>query len=312
MRKIIGLIVLSALAAFAQEQKIAVYVTGDMGVNEKKVLGAKIHSSFIKSGKYKAIERSEDFLVAALDDNGHINDLAKQFGASAVCEVNVTPAFGSYQVSARVINVENAEVLSMGEASSPLQTIDDLNDVSDKIAVAMFGVSQPAAVVAKSEPVQPIVQEQPKDDKPKNKSDGYFLAEYMFGDGLGFGIGFGKISESNVLFGLEFFESGVLSSWKTPDLAEDYFFWNLGLNLGYVYKDLPDNLQLIGGAFASGQYWSGNWTDEACKIGLCEGFTELDFTFGLFAKVRWHILQAGIKVFLKDKTTCRFGMGFMF
>jgi hypothetical protein len=147
-------VALFSVAAFAQDlPKIAVYVTGDVPDNEKKALGTRMLASLIKSGRYKGIERSNSFLAeiekeqvkqrsGAIDDS-QISELGRQFGVKFVCISDITPAFGAYQVSARIVDVETAEVGFIGEANSPLKTMDDLSAVSDKVVRIMFNLPEP-------------------------------------------------------------------------------------------------------------------------------------------------------------------------
>ncbi|GBU21478.1 hypothetical protein R80B4_01371 [Fibrobacteres bacterium R8-0-B4] len=123
---------------------IAVYVTGDKTVGEKKALGDKLLTALVNSGKFIAIERSKEFLdeidneqrkqrEGSVDEN-QISKLGRQFGVHYVCVANIIEAFGGHQVSARIINVETAVVVAMGEDDSPLRNMDDLASVSFRIA----------------------------------------------------------------------------------------------------------------------------------------------------------------------------------
>jgi hypothetical protein len=127
---------------------IAVYVTGDKTESEKKALGDKLLTALVNSGKFLAIERSKDFL-AEIDneqrkqregavDESQISKLGKQFGVHYVCIASITEAFGGHQVSARIINVETAVVVAMGEDDSPLRNMDDLASVSFRITKALL------------------------------------------------------------------------------------------------------------------------------------------------------------------------------
>jgi uncharacterized protein (TIGR02145 family) len=135
--------------AFAQElPKIAVYVTGDVPNNEKEALGTRILTSLVNSGRYIAIERSNAFLAEIEKehvkqrsgdiDDSQISALGKQFGVKFVCIAAITPAFGAFQVSARIVNVETAVVVFIGESASPLKTLEDLALVSDQVVKNMF------------------------------------------------------------------------------------------------------------------------------------------------------------------------------
>ena len=137
-------------AAFAQDlPRIAVYVTGDVPENERTALGTRMLAALVNSGRYMGIERSAAFVAeiereqvtqrsGAIDDD-QISELGRQFGVKYVCIAAITPAYGSYQVSARIVDVETAVVAFIGESHSPLKTMDDLTMVSDRIVENMFG-----------------------------------------------------------------------------------------------------------------------------------------------------------------------------
>jgi hypothetical protein len=163
------LIMLISAAAFAQDlPRIAVYVTGDVSENEKTALGTRMLASFVNSGRYRGIERSGAFLAeiqreqttqrsGAIDDS-QISELGKQFGVRFVCIAAITPAFGSFQVSARIVDVETAEVVFIGEAFSPLSSAADLTQVSDEVVKVMFREQ----TVVKPEPIIEPAPEEPK------------------------------------------------------------------------------------------------------------------------------------------------------
>lgn len=144
MRKLL-FILLSALSltAFAQQKKVAVYVTGQpSGIN--KVLGDQLVSAFAKSGKYIAIERTASFLAelgkeqnyqrtGAVDDN-ELSRLGKQFGVQLVCVADISEVFGEKYVSSRLIDVESAEVVNTSNATSKLDNMQELLKVTDNLA----------------------------------------------------------------------------------------------------------------------------------------------------------------------------------
>ena len=143
-------IALLSVSALADDlPRIAVYVTGNVGDDEKKALGTRMLASLVNSGRYKGIERSNSFLaeiekeqvkqMSGDIDDSQISALGKQFGVKFVCIADLTPAFGSFQVSARIVNVETAEVDFIGESASALKSMDDLASVSDQVVKNMFG-----------------------------------------------------------------------------------------------------------------------------------------------------------------------------
>jgi len=144
------LLVLFCTATLASDlPRIAVYVTGDVPENEKKALGTRMLAALVNSGRYMGIERSNSFLAeiereqtkqrsGAIDDS-QISELGKQFGVKYVCVADITPAFRAHQVSARIVDVETAVVVFIGESSSPLKTMRDLTQVSNEVVRNMFG-----------------------------------------------------------------------------------------------------------------------------------------------------------------------------
>jgi len=151
--------------AFGQ-QKVAVYVTKGQDAGIDKVLGDQLVAAFAKSGKYIAIERTSSFLAelnkeqeyqrtGAVDDND-LSRLGKQFGVQLVCVAEVNDVFGEKYVSARLIDVESAQVINTASDGSAMKSMDDLLKVTQNIATALTGKTAQekaadAAVKAKAE-----------------------------------------------------------------------------------------------------------------------------------------------------------------
>jgi len=138
--------------AYAQQGKldtIAVYVTGDLKDNEKKAVNTEMLDALVKNGRYTAIERSDVFLAKIAQelrkqqdgsvDDKQISEAGKQSGVQFVCVANVTKLSDSYQVSARIIDIETATVDKMGKAYSNLENYEALADVSERVVISMFG-----------------------------------------------------------------------------------------------------------------------------------------------------------------------------
>ena len=137
-----------AVSQTGAKAQIAVYVTGDRTDGERRALGTKMLAALVNSGRYTAIERSDDFL-AKIDseqmkqrsgavDESQVSQLGKQFGVQFVCIASITRAFGAFQVSARIIDVETAVVIAVGEDQSPLRNMDDLDSVSFRVVRALM------------------------------------------------------------------------------------------------------------------------------------------------------------------------------
>ncbi len=152
---VLFMVLVFVAAAFSQssdaqtKEKIAVYVTGSARDDEKKALGTKILIELVNSGRYRAVERSDDFVreldreqskqqSGAVDDN-QITQIGKQFGVQVICVADLTRAFGSNQISARLIDVESAEIIAIAEVTNPLESIEDLTAASRKVVRGILG-----------------------------------------------------------------------------------------------------------------------------------------------------------------------------
>ncbi|GBU20951.1 hypothetical protein R80B4_00838 [Fibrobacteres bacterium R8-0-B4] len=154
-------------AVFAQSTEkpgVAVYVVGDIPDNEKKILGKYLLAALINSGKSESAENSEAFLAAAGEDQAkrggavskeRVCELGRQFSIRYICAASVTPAFGFFEISARMVDTESEEIIFKGEAQSPLKTIEDLTQASKKIVEDMLGAgTSDAQAESKPEPAQ--------------------------------------------------------------------------------------------------------------------------------------------------------------
>jgi hypothetical protein len=133
--------------------KIAVYVTGGRDAIENRALATYILDAVAASGKFTAIERSDAFLASIDDehvkqrsgaiDDSQITALGKQSGVMFVCVADIVAALRGFQVSARVLDVETAEVVTVGVAQSPLKSMDDLRKASAGVVGAMLAKLYP-------------------------------------------------------------------------------------------------------------------------------------------------------------------------
>jgi hypothetical protein len=151
--------------AFAQgKPKIAVYVANDgLKDAEKKMLSTKILSSFIQSGQYGAIERGDAFLENISRErkkqrDGSVNDnqisrLGKEAGVQFVCVADLVEAFGMYNVSARLIDVESAEIVGLGETE--IKNVNEIGKAANEIFEQIHGKKTSSSVHAyQQEPKQ--------------------------------------------------------------------------------------------------------------------------------------------------------------
>lgn len=137
------LLLILTLSAFAQQKKVAVYVTGQQsGVG--KVLGDQLVSAFAKSGKYIAVERTASFLAElskeiSYQQSGAVNDqeiarLGQGFGVQYVCVAEMSDVFGEKYISARLIDVETAEIVNTHYVSGAMNNMNDCLNMAIEIA----------------------------------------------------------------------------------------------------------------------------------------------------------------------------------
>jgi len=131
---------------------MAVYVTGKPDViseEEKRVLNSRIVAIFVNSGKYEIVERSDTFLAEIQRehekqrsgdvDTKQISELGKQYGVQFVFVANVVKFEDTKNnkdtknINARIINSETTEIVKSTNVGCPLENMDELKKVSNKI-----------------------------------------------------------------------------------------------------------------------------------------------------------------------------------
>ena len=130
MKKLL-ILLLSVLSmmAYAQQKKVAVYVTGNDPINS--IMGDHLVDGIAHDGKYIAVERTASFLnelvkeqsyqqTGAVDDS-ELSRLGKQFGVDYVCVATPFDVWGEKYISARMIDVERAEVIATSSANGKVE-----------------------------------------------------------------------------------------------------------------------------------------------------------------------------------------------
>jgi len=314
VKKMVALLVLFSAVVFAQDlPKIAVYVTGDVPDSEKKALGTKILAELVNSGRYIGIERSTAFLAeidkehvkqrsGAIDDK-QISQIGVQFGVKYVCIADITPALGAFQISARVVDVETAQVTLIGEANSALKTLDDLASVSEQVVKKMFGGGEESVRKSNSN-VEPetVARKSESVIFTKKKSDPVFLAlKYqppvatpVSWGGVGLEFGFNGTSWGlwdTGFWGMEF-NAGWMSKTNTADTdTAKVMTIGIALNLGAEYV-LWGQLNFVYGVSAG--WWAvseGKYTYENYNNAQ---YVESDF-LAPFVKLRWKFVELTYK-----------------
>ena len=128
-RLLILLLSVFSLTISAQQKKVAIYVTGDDPINS--IMGDHLVDGIAHDGKYIAVERTASFLnelvkeqsyqqTGAVDDS-ELSRLGKQFGVDYVCVATPFDVWGEKYISARMIDVERAEVIATSSANGKME-----------------------------------------------------------------------------------------------------------------------------------------------------------------------------------------------
>jgi len=304
-------------AAFSQSlPRIAVYVTGDdIHNNMKTALGTRMLASLVNSGRYSGIERSQAFLAeidkehvkqrsGEVDDN-QISSLGRQFGVKFVCIVNITPVLGDFQVSARIVNVETAEIAFIGESSGPLKTVDDLESVSDRVVEGMFGRQSPAPAAQEVRPAGPPPAEADKAAQNNRKHDLYLALRYLPIAGpvhvspLAYNLEFGGIWRGGFFFGVD----GGYAFYETNnDVAE---FMGFYVSVGSVSELTPEIKFAYGGSAGYG------FTKHRDNDGRLPSYNDSNVLIvGPFVRLRLRIVELSYRAFFGNREwDNRYGRG---
>lgn len=266
MKKVlIILLSLLSLTTFAQQKKVAVYVTGqESGIN--KVLGDQLVAGFAQSGKYIAIERTASFLAelgkeqnyqrtGAVDDN-ELSRLGKQFGVQLVCVADISDVFGQKYISARLIDVESAEVVNTSNTSSQLDSMDELLNVTNKLTKELTSktVQEKAAEAA--------AQLQHEEEQKRKKMEQDSIATVREKEEIeqikqAMEMGYIKIDNFLVMINprirdtyyisqrkayetAEQLDLGGMSGWRLPTLNEIVRIKNESVRLNKIYRSFPN------------------------------------------------------------------------
>ena len=136
-------VIAPSISAQTAKQKVAVYMTGDVDNGYKKVIGSKLVTGITRSEQYVAVERTADFLSeltkeqdyqmsGAVSDN-QIARLGQQFGVRFVLVADVSEVFESMFISARMIDVQTAQITNSTESSANVNNIDGLTELAEDI-----------------------------------------------------------------------------------------------------------------------------------------------------------------------------------
>lgn len=137
------------VVSFAQST-VAIYVVDVEGVDNstKQIIGSEMVTRFAVNPNFTAVERTTEFLTELkkeqlLQKSGNASDqnicgLGKKYGVDLVCVTNILPYQQAYYIQARVLNVEDATVLSAVREVSTLASIDEIISAVEELTNNML------------------------------------------------------------------------------------------------------------------------------------------------------------------------------
>jgi len=141
-------IIYPTINAQTTKDKIAVYLTGDIQEGKKKVISSKLVTGITESSNYIAIERTSEFmnllnreieheLSGAVSDE-EIAQIGKQFGVQYVLAGEAFEVYESTYLTARIIDVNTAEITRSAEAQKVVNDLNSLISLSEETVFKLF------------------------------------------------------------------------------------------------------------------------------------------------------------------------------
>lgn len=262
-----------SLIAVAQQKKVAVYVTGKQtGIN--KVLGDQLVAAFAKSGKYIAIERTASFLAELSKEHSYqrsgavsdrdIAQLGIQFGVNYVCVADISDVFGQKYVSARLIDVENAEVVKATNASSLLSSMDELLSLASTISAKFTGPTEQekAQEVARQQVIKKRQEEEANKTKKETELKKTLVQGYIKLGSLYVTSSVSKETWNEARNKLRDCRAGGWRDWRFPsDLEIARIKNNLNKSIQGTYSIEAEYLYYNHSSYYSDIEWKCFWTN---------------------------------------------------
>ena len=148
MKKLFLLFLLAfGVSIFTQAQvkeTVAVYVSGDVSDNYKKIIGSKAVTRISRSENYAAVERTDAFLDVLTKEHdyqlsGEVRDdqiaaLGVRFGAKYVAVFEAIQTYDSGFLSARFIDVESGMVMKSADTNRTIKSTEDWSAMVNNVA----------------------------------------------------------------------------------------------------------------------------------------------------------------------------------
>ncbi len=151
MKKIHALLLLVCCAAtcLAQE-KVAVYVAGDVDQTVKSLIESKAATRISQSKEYVAVERTAEFLQVLTKEQDYqlsgevpesqITELGQRFGVRYVAVLRVSLVGKEGMIMAKLIDVENGTVIKAVDTNREVQSVADWGTIANNAAYRLFTV----------------------------------------------------------------------------------------------------------------------------------------------------------------------------
>ncbi|MDR3328316.1 MAG: SUMF1/EgtB/PvdO family nonheme iron enzyme [Prevotellaceae bacterium] len=149
---ILLLAVMCAGVVFGQpgekKQKVAIYTDDQSKKGYAEFAGEMLTNAIVKRGTYSAMERTSVFLTQINKEHAYgrsgavdektIASVGKQLGVQFVCAVKIGVMDGQYFISARLVEVETAEISGTARPKT-FTGISDIEAACDAVIASMFG-----------------------------------------------------------------------------------------------------------------------------------------------------------------------------
>jgi len=137
----------------------------------------------------------------------------------------------------------------------------------------------------------------------------YFSGKYHFGKCFGFGLGLGIVWSNGFFLGIDGDQGGFIEN-------EDRYGGGGGLTVGGIYE-LPYQFKLVFGSSAG--FWYSEESYDVIRYDSYSGYSYRnseyeDYVHVLspFIRLRWHGIEAGLRMFMIPETDLYFTVGFTF
>lgn len=278
MKKLLTLCLLAvSLCAVAQQKKVAVYVTGNPD-GKKRILADKLVEGITYSNKFMAIERTSSFLAELkkeqnyqgegdVDDN-EISRLGKQFGVNFVCAVDVIEEYGQKYITARLIDVETAQVSTTGNCYSALATMEELIQCAQSIATTITGKT--AQEIAEEEKAKQE-EEKAKQKEEQEQQERISHQRQMYSWASRYNIfynGYMKVGKYMVASPIHSLTWDQAIQTKKTCKIGGYNDWNIPTvsELGYIIDAINEIAESISKGKEEYYYWMGEYPSCSKKI----------------------------------------------